>query len=224
MTSRPILALLLISAAVLSASAALAQDKGSVDTKPLPPLANPNDPKLGAKELFGRKVLPAAMPTHVVGFYAKGCIAGAEGLPINGETWQVMRLSRNRYWAHPDMVALIKRLGAKAHKDAGWPGILVGDMSQPRGGPMITGHASHQVGLDADIWLSPMPKRTLTRQEREETSATMVVAADRRDVDPAVWTPAHFAVIKTAAEDPEVQRVFVNPAIKKALCREAGAE
>src|SRR6201991_4863463 len=147
MTFRPILILLLIAAAVVSATAALAQDKGSVDPKPLPPLANPNDPHLAAKELFGRKALPAAMPTHVVGFYAKGCIAGAEGLPINGETWQVMRLSRNRYFAHPDMIALVKRLAMKAKKDAGWPGILVGDMSQPRGGPMLTGHASHQVGL-----------------------------------------------------------------------------
>jgi penicillin-insensitive murein endopeptidase len=220
MTSRLILALL-ISAAVLSAPAALAQDKGSVDAKPLPPLANPNDPKLGAKELFGRKVLPAAMPTHVVGFYAKGCIAGAEGLPINGETWQVMRLSRNRYWAHPDMVALIKRLSAKARKDAGWPGILVGDMSQPRGGPMITGHASHQVGLDADIWLTPMPKRQLSRNEREEMSAVMMVRSDRLDIDPNAWTPTHLAVIRDAAQEPTVQRIFVNAAIKKALCREA---
>jgi len=88
----------------------------------LPPLANPNDPKVGAKELFGRKVLPAAMPTRVLGFYAHGCIAGAEALPINGGTWQVMRLSRNRFFAHPDMVALLKRLSERAHKDAGWPG------------------------------------------------------------------------------------------------------
>src|SRR3979409_2384959 len=221
MTSRPILALLLISAAVLSASAALAQDKGSVDTKPLPPLANPNDPKLGAKELFGRKVLPAAMPTRGGGFYAKGCIAGAEGLPINGDTWQVMRLSRNRYWGHPDLIALLKRLAAKAHKDAGWPGILVGDMSQPRGGPMLTGHASHQVGLDADIWLTPMPKRQLSRNEREEMSAVMMVRSDRLDIDPNAWTPTHLAVIRDAAQDPTVQRIFVNAAIKKALCREA---
>src|SRR3977135_1681905 len=196
MSPRPILIPLLISVAVASSSAAWAQDKGSVDPKPLPALANPNDPKLGAKELFGRKVLPAAMPTRVIGFYAKGCIAGAEPLPITGETWQVMRLSRNRNWAHPNLVALLERLAAKAHKDAGWPGILIGDMSQPRGGPMITGHASHQVGLDADIWLTPMPNRELTRPEREEMSATMVVREDRKDVDPKVWTPAHLAVIK----------------------------
>ena len=82
-----------------------------------------------------------------------------------------MRLSRNRNWGHPDLIALVKRLAAKAHKDAGWPGLLVGDMSQPRGGPMLTGHASHQVGLDADIWLTPMPNRQLSRNEREEMSA-----------------------------------------------------
>src|SRR6202158_2496399 len=220
MTPRLILIPLLL-LSVAFANAALAQDKGSVDAKPLPPLANPKDPKLGAKELFGRKVLPAAMPTRVVGFYAKGCIAGAEALPINGETWQVMRLSRNRNWAHPDLVALLKRLAAKAHKDAGWPGILVGDMSQPRGGPMLTGHASHQVGLDADIWLTPMPDRRLSRDEREEMSAVMMVRADRLDIDPSAWTPNHLMLIRDAALEPSVQRIFVNAAIKKALCREA---
>jgi penicillin-insensitive murein endopeptidase len=213
-----ILASLLISVAF--ASPVPAQDKGSVDPTPLPPLANPNDPHLGAKELFGRKVLPAAMPTRVIGFYAKGCIAGAEGLPINGDTWQVMRLSRNRYWGHPDLVALVERLAAKAHSEAHWPGILVGDMSQPRGGPMLTGHASHQVGLDADIWLTPMPKQKLSRNEREEMSAVMMVREDRRDVDPHVWTPTHLAVIRAAAKEPSVERIFVNAAIKKALCRE----
>src|SRR6201985_3234676 len=209
MNLRPILTFLLASATVVSATAALAQDKGSVNPKPLPPLANPNDPKLGAKELFGRKILPAAMPTQVVGFYSKGCIAGAKPLPINGETWQVMRLSRNRNWAHPDMVALLERLSAKVHKDAGWPGILVGDMSQPRGGPMITGHASHQVGLDADVWLTPMPDRRLSREEREEMSAVMMVRSDRLDVDPKVWTPGHLTVIPDAAMERGVWGVFL---------------
>ena len=73
-------------------------------------------------------------------------------------------------------------LEAKAHD--GWPGLLVGDLSQPRGGPMLTGHASHQVGLDADIWLTPMPDRRLTEQEREDLSATSMLAADKVSVDP----------------------------------------
>src|SRR6202051_2343274 len=117
MQSRLILIPLVLSAAVASA-AALAQARGRVNPTPLPPLANPRDPKLAAKELFARKVLPAAMPSRVIGSYAGGCIAGAAQMPVNGDTWQVMRLSRNRNWGHPDLVALLKRLAAQAPKDA----------------------------------------------------------------------------------------------------------
>ena len=204
----------------LIASHAVAQTPGTL--APLPPLANPADPSTPAKELFGRELAPARMSPRAFGFYSKGCLAGADPVPVNGGTWQVMRLSRNRNWGHPELVKLVERVAEKTHKLAGWPGILVGDLSQPRGGPMLTGHDSHQVGLDADIWLTPMPARLLTREEREDMSATLVVDASRKDVDPAVWTPGHVVLIKAAAEEPEVERIFVNAAIKKALCRDAG--
>jgi penicillin-insensitive murein endopeptidase len=219
----PYVATLLLAAACAVADPASAQDKGSVNPQPLPPLAKPDDPATPAKELFGRRTTPANLAARTIGFYAKGCLAGGMALPINGETWQVMRLSRNRNWGHPLLVEFLEKLAAQAPK-TGWRGLLVGDMSQPRGGPMRTGHASHQVGLDADIWLTPMPDRELTRLEREEMSATMVVAEDRRDVDPKVWTPAHLNVIRAAAKEPQVNRIFVNAAIKKALCREAGSD
>ena len=216
--SRPALLLAFV------AGLAVAQAPGTLDPKPLPPLTNPSDPSTPARELFGRQPAPAKIPARAVGFYSKGCLAGAVAVPVNGESWQVMRLSRNRNWGHPDLVKLVERLAGKARRTAGWPGLLIGDMSQPRGGPMLTGHNSHQVGLDADIWLTPMPTRELTRQEREEMSATMIVNATRKDVDPAAWTPGHVTVIKAAAQEPEVERIFVNAAIKKALCREAGSD
>ncbi len=219
MKMRMILSLALMSC--LYATGATAQTKGSVNARPLPPLANPNDPGLAAKELFGRKLTPLPATPQVFGFYAKGCIAGAEALPIDGPTWQVMRLSRNRNYAHPQMTALIQKIAHKVNREAGWPGILVGDMSQARGGPMLTGHASHQIGLDADIWLTPMPNRLLSRNEREETSAVMMVRRDRLDINPAAWTPSHLPAIRAAAQEPAVERIFVNAAIKKALCREA---
>jgi penicillin-insensitive murein endopeptidase len=221
MPARPLLIPLLFGIVCATALSALAQDRGSVEPKPLPPLAHPNDPKLAAKELFARKLKPTAGPADSIGSYAKGCVAGAEPMPITGDTWQVMRLSRNRNWGHPDMIALLKRLSVKAHKDAGWPGILVGDIGQPRGGPALSGHASHQLGLDADIWLTPMPDHRLSREEREDTSATMMVRDDRLDIDPKVWTPNHWMVLRDAAQEPAVQRIFVNAAIKKALCRDA---
>jgi penicillin-insensitive murein endopeptidase len=200
---------------------ARAQTKGTLHPKPLPPLAHPDDPNLPAKQLFGRKVEPSAQQPQAIGFYAKGCLAGGAELPVNGPTWQVMRLSRNRNWGHPELVALVERLSARVHRVAGWPGLLIGDMAQPRGGPMITGHASHQIGLDADIWLTPMPNRMLSRNEREEMSAVNMVRADKLDIDPHVWTPHHLDVIRAAALEPRVERIFVNAAIKKALCREA---
>ena len=117
----------------------------------------------------------------VIGSYAKGCLAGGTALPIDGPAWQAMRLSRNRVWGHPELIAFIERLAIGARAD-GWPGLLVGDMAQPRGGPMRTGHASHQIGLDVDLWLTPMPDRRLTGEERETISAVSMLArhADRR--------------------------------------------
>jgi penicillin-insensitive murein endopeptidase len=106
----------------------------------------------------------------------------------------------------------------------GWPGLLVGDISQPRGGPMLTDHASHQVGLDADIWLTPMPDRRLTAKEREELSATSMLAEDGVSVSPEVWTEAHVKLLKRAASYKEVERVWVHPAIKKAVCEAAKNE
>src|ERR1700747_524632 len=221
MPARPILIPLLFGIVCATALSALAQDLGTLDSKPLPPLEHPNDPKVAAKELFARRPKPTAGPAHPIGSYVKGCLAGAEAMPITGGTWQVMRLSRNRNWGHPDMIALLKRLSVKAHKDAGWPGILVGDIGQPRGGPALSGHASHQIGLDARGWLQPMPDHLLSRTDREEMSAVMMVRDDRLDIDPKAWTPQHWMVIRDAAMQPAVQRIFVNAAIKKALCREA---
>jgi penicillin-insensitive murein endopeptidase len=208
-------------AAVAQAGIAAAQDRGTLEPRELPPLARPDDPATPAKELFGRAAAPAPLAARTIGFYSRGCLAGGKPLPVNGPAWEVMRLSRNRNWGHPALIAFLERFARKVPTVSHWPGILVGDLSQPRGGPMLTGHASHQIGLDADIWLTPMPGRNLSRAEREEMSATNVVRADRLDVDPSVWTPDHLEVIKAAAQDPTVQRIFVNAAIKRALCRDA---
>ncbi len=210
--------------AALLAVPAGAQEKGTLEPRSLPALENPKDPKTPAKELFGRVRAPAPMQPEAVGFYSKGCLAGGVPLPLDGPNWQVMRLSRNRNWGHPQLIAFIERFAATAASASGWPGILIGDMSQPRGGPMLTGHASHQIGLDVDLWLTPMPERRLTRAEREEMSATDMVRDDLLDVIPERWTSGHLAVVRAAAQDPAVQRIFVNAAIKRAMCREAAGE
>ena len=181
-------------------------------------------PRDAAKRVFGLVTSPASGPSRAIGTYAKGCIAGATALPADDPNWQVMRPSRNRAWGHPVLIAFLERLSVTAAAAAQWPGLLVGDIGQPRGGPMVTGHASHQIGLDADIWLTPMPDRRLTAAERDEMPARKFVAASGDDVDPTLWRPQHRKLLETAASSPGVARIFVNPAIKRALCRDAAAD
>ncbi len=177
-----------------------------------------------ARALFGQKAAPASLQARAIGSYARGCLAGATALPVDGPSWQVMRLNRNRNWGHPVLIDYLEDLAREVPRITGWPGLLVGDISQPRGGPMLTGHASHQIGLDADLWLTPMPRARLDREARENMPAVNMARADWRDVDPKHWTPAHTRLIKAAASEPRVERIFVNPALKVALCREAGAD
>ena len=185
-------------------------------------------PEDAAQRLFGLATSPAPGPAPgsalAIGTYTKGCVAGATALPPDGPHWQVMRPSRDRAWGHPVLIAFLDRFAATAASAAGWPGLLVGDIAQRRGGPMLTGHASHQIGLDADLWLTPMPDRRLSNAERDEMAATNVVAPSGDDVAPEFWRPQHRKLLEAAARSPEVARIFVNPAIKRALCREAGTD
>lgn len=169
-----------------------------------------------AKQLFGGESVPSRQAPRAIGGYARGCLAGGETLAINGPGWQAMRLSRNRRHGHPELIAYIKRLANSALAQD-WPGILVGDLAQARGGPMLTGHSSHQIGLDADIWLLPAPSKPYSDRDREKVSAINYVRKNRREVT-SNFSPGHHALLRKAAEDPAVARIFVNAAIKKALC------
>jgi len=223
--TRRIVAVLALSLACATACAgtSLAQTKAAAAPAvavPVPPKkpATAED-KIPAKQLFSAAKLPSLGHAMAIGYYPRGCLQGGVELPVDGPTWQVMRLTRNRNWGHPELVKFLERFAPLAAKATGWHGILVGDMAQPRGGPLPFGHASHQIGLDVDIWFMPMPDHELSPKEREDISATDLVAPDRLHVNPQTWTPADVAFIKTAAEQPEVERVFVNAAIKKELCR-----
>ena len=195
----------------------LATAQTASDQAALAALSDPLLLKKPAKEVFGAAKLPSLEKPRIYGSYAKGCIAGAAELPFDGPHWQVMRKSRNRNWAHPDLIRLLGRLANDAYTQDGWNGLLIGDMAQPRGGPMLSGHASHQIGLDADIWLTEMPDHELTDKERETMSATSVVK-DRKTMNYKVWNEKMAKLIRTAASYPEVARIFVHPPIKAELC------
>lgn len=174
----------------------------------------------GAQPDFGDALRPSPPPPAAIGGHARGCLAGGVRLPADGPAWQVMRPSRNRAYGHPELIAFVRAL-AESARAQGWSGLLVGDIAQPRGGPMRSGHGSHQTGLDVDVWLTPAPPHALPADARETLSATSMVRADGQEVDARRWTHEHVALLRTAAQFPQVERIFVNPAIKRALCTAA---
>ena len=172
-----------------------------------------------ANRLFGAKESPSQQAPMPIGSYARGCGAGMVELPESGPSWQAMRLSRHRNFGQPVLIDYLIGLSQVAQQ-IGWAGLYVGDMGQPRGGPMTSGHASHQIGLDADIWMLPPRRLDLTAKEREEISSIPVRSADQRSVT-ANWTPAHRALMRAAALDPSVDRIFVAAAVKIEMCKTA---
>lgn len=176
------------------------------------PLAN-----VEAKKLFGTRSFASAQSAAPFGSYAKGCLAGGAQLAETGPTWQAMRLSRGRNWGHPELIDMVTELSRFAAQQPGWNGLYIGDLSQPRGGPMLTGHRSHQIGLDADIWMLPPTSLNLTRQQRENISSISTRRAGGAYVNSA-WTRSHHEIIKAAAQDPRVERIFVFPGAKVQMC------
>ena len=153
-------------------------------------------------------------PPESIGGYSNGCLLGAEELPERGEGFESIRRFRKRYFGHPTLIRVIKALGLENQK-LGRPNLLVGDMSQIRGGPMPYGHRSHQIGLDADFWFSHVPE---TKRKQDE-NFTLLVEHKKERVNPKNWDQNWVHLLKKAATHPDVARVFVNWMIKKHLCK-----
>jgi penicillin-insensitive murein DD-endopeptidase len=200
-----------------AAKLALLPPVGSPATSPKPPI-------MPAKAQFGFVLTPTPGASRSIGSYARGCLSGAVALPVNGPAWQVMRLSRNRNWGTPELIKFLEKFATDMQNRENWPGLMVGDLSQPRGGPMLTGHASHQIGLDVDIWYSPMPREQLTPAERETTEPLLLAEEHANSVIPENWQEGWIRLLRRAASYPEVARIFVHPAIKKALCQSPASD
>ncbi len=155
---------------------------------------------------------PTAHPPEAVGGYTKGCLLGGVALPEKGVGFETIRRHRRRYFGHPALARFVSDYGATLNKIGLGP-VLVGDLSQARGGPMTSGHRSHQMGLDADFWF------TRPDQRRSDKAFASLVDERKEKIDPAVFEPHHAEMLRRAALDPAVARIFVGWVIKRELCR-----
>lgn len=173
---------------------------------------------LVAKQWQAQRV-PADGPALSIGTCSCGCLQGAATLPVSGPGYEVLHLDRNRRFGHPLLVAYVERL-AKSVRKAKLGPLVIGDLSQPRGGPTPSGHRSHQTGLDADIgYVAPPGLRAghVTASARESLAPPAVIDL-KTHATTKLWSAKVPALLALAAADPAVDRIFVNPAIKKKMC------
>ena len=162
---------------------------------------------------------PAKGEPRSIGGYSAGCLQGGRALPLDGDGYHVMHPQRRRNFGHPLLVSFVRELG-KHVSAAGLGEILVGDLGQPRGGPQPDGHSSHQTGLDVDIWFwapdgSQPP--VMSDADRTKLQARSVVDGKTATLNDD-WSPRMGEILELAANDARVERMFVHPVIKRALC------
>ena len=159
-----------------------------------------------------KKIAPG--PAESIGKPGAGCVKGAAALPKKAKDYVITRPGRNRVFGHPALIAYLRAM-AKGLAEAKLGPLFIGDLGQPIGGPTKNGHRSHQNGLDVDLWFAP------TKSPRGP--APVLVNLKTKKLLPA-WNKKIIQRLRLFASAPEVDRIFVNPVIKRALCEEAPGE
>lgn len=184
-------------------------------------------PPLDASE--GKPVASSA-PERVIGTYGNGCLLGGTPFADSTSSWEVMNTLRNHQHGTKRLLEVVERLSRQSLR-RGWGKLTVGDSSCPMGGKMSVGHKSHRVGLDVDIFYKFWPAgRKLSFEQRngwdEEAQARHAIAVHERACGSRIvksgitkmYRAAYMELLKFAAAEEAVERVFVSPAIKVQAC------
>jgi penicillin-insensitive murein endopeptidase len=162
------------------------------------------------ESVWSKARAPAAGPALSIGSYSSGCVQGAAELPVpaQGGRYTVMKPERRRVFGHPQLIDFIVQLSARLEQRQLGP-LGIGDLGQARGGPAPNGHASHQTGLDVDLWYE-------VGAPGAEQHSVVDLEAQKPS---AYWSDRVTALLELAARDPHVARIFVNAVVKQQLCR-----
>lgn len=152
---------------------------------------------------------PTSNSPRVYGSYSAGCLDGAQALEAKGDGYELVRMERARFYGHPTLIEFIKDY-ARQIKALGKT-LYISDAAQPRGGPTAYGseHASHQTGLDVDIWFDSKNDQPIS-----------LLNKDKSAIDKANWQAFNINILKLATSYNSVERIFVNPLIKQQMCQQ----
>ncbi len=124
--------------------------------------------------------------------------------------FEVVSPGRNRHYGTYDMAEIISRMG-KNLVDIHNHKLFVGNISQKNGGALPP-HASHQIGIDADLGYPTTS---------DSVKFPVVVQMKNRQYNPSIYSAEKtYALLKFTFSQPDIRvdRVFMDRTIKKSLC------
>ncbi len=154
-----------------------------------------------------------------IGYYSEGILKNGVRLPDQGPGFMKLFLHRNRAWGTREMVDAITK--TTLQMDRLFPRfdrLQVGDISQEGGGPVTDLHSSHQHGLDVDLTYYRINKIEQSPTEIKGFEELMVI---RGKISKNFDSARNWKFLKELHKHGQVQRIFVDPVIKKEICRYA---
>lgn len=165
---------------------------------------------------------PTNKNPRIYGTYFAGCMDGGIRLPKKGIGFFLGGVHDNRAYGQPELINYIKTV-SKIVSDTTNQTLIIGDLSSPRGGPApiwSSLHQSHQSGLDVDIWFRAAKKS----ENPSKIKQVLMLNSNRDAVNRQYWSEDNVRILKKAASFDEVDRIFVNPVIKRELCSQHAGE
>lgn len=150
------------------------------------------------------------------GFYSNGSLMNPNELPLEGFGFVKLFRPRNRGFGTFDLITLLQETSAQLQllhpsRDR----VQVGDASQEIGG-RISGHVSHQNGLDVDVAFLRVDQ---TEQDPERTDGFRESFVQKGRLTVNFDLRRNWDYAKILVGTGRVQRLFVGDVIKKEMCK-----
>ncbi len=157
------------------------------------------------------------LPTEPIGYYSDGSLRHGQRLPDQGPGFMKLFLDRNRSFGAAEMINMITK--ATAGLNEAFPNLdrlQIGDIAKEGGGKVSDLHTSHQNGLDVDVTYFRLNHKEQAPEHITGFSETMVTGGR---ISKNFDTPRVWEFLKKLHENGQVQRIFMDPVIKKEICR-----
>lgn len=152
---------------------------------------------------------------QALGFYSNGSLENASHTGDSSPDFVKLFLWRDRAWSTFDMSTILQTTAASVHAlHPDGERMQIGDIAQKVGG-FLSGHASHQNGLDADVAYF---RKDHHEQDPAVNGFAYIYVQKGGVLDPVFDVARNWDAYKAIADTGRLDRIFMDPVIKRGFC------